>query len=1063
MEKPFIILIWAVLTALFIQVNPNKQTIQAEKVTGTVDSTSADTIFSLANQYARIGKFDSAIICLTKAAALFQSSKQYKKYANCLIKLSDNYVRLGAVGQAKKYAREALTTSLESSNMHEVGESYNVMGVFYCYTGQLDSAMVFFNRAISVWTQNNDTNQVNIAEAYANQASIYLAYNDFEKSLALIRKAMSITQSLKGDFDDNLAYYYNTIGGIYHKKGHFQEAINYYQKALDIWVPKYGNAHPLVGALYNNVGDIYLQEENFGQALIYLNKAVSIYESLVDVNDPRLAYIINNIANVKIKLKDYTGAFINLKRALNIYTCYKGMEDKTSLIQNSIAKIYEETGKTDSAEYYYNVAILTMAKIAPNSQLLAVLYSNLANLHAKNLRFDQAIPIFEQAINISSACFGEKHPRTALFYHNIGDTYLSKGDLFRALRYFQQSLIANIMEFNDTIPDHNPDSMTPLSKHIFVSALVPKASIFYLFYAKQPDSLYYLKVALSTIDIAIKTLDEMRTGLRSRETKVYADKQLLKAYEDGITYAYLLYKKTGLVEYLEQAYYYSESKRSAVLFSLVTELEARTIGGIPESLQNLEKSIYLDLIFYEKKIQEEKLNRNPDKEKIKLWQNLYFNLNQTYDSLINSFERQFPEYYKLKFDLKTSGISEVQDGLGANDALIEYTFGANMLFTFVITPYTATLIGTSVDESSIKSIELFREMLLHKDYSVQSVAEYREIAAKLYSILLKRVEPLLRNKSLIIIPDEKLATIPFEALIKEDKNNTYNSYRTMPYLVKDYSIGYGYSATILLNSLKIKNRSLKNDILAFAPSFNTDNQKLITELKTRDEKLIALEGAREEVKNIHELFGGRLFIDTSATKKNFLQFSPKFNILHISTHGIMDDVRPMESKLMFYQKNDSADNASLYAYELYSLQLPSSLVVLSACNTGYGKLVAGEGIISLARGFMYAGVPSVLSTLWNVNDHSTSVIMTSFYKYLKKREKKTEALQHAQIDYLSSADNITAHPFYWSGFILTGNNHPVLWFSPSVLYVTLPVAVILLTLFVIIFWVKRRKSKKALS
>ena len=213
--------------------------------------------------------------------------------------------------------------------------------------------------------------------------------------------------------------------------------------------------------------------------------------------------------------------------------------------------------------------------------------------------------------------------------------------------------------------------------------------------------------------------------------------------------------------------------------------------------------------------------------------------------------------------------------------------------------------------------------------------------------------------------------------------------------------------------------------MAFAPSFSEDNKNLIAEFKERGSGFVSLMGAKEEANKIHQMIPGKLFIDSLATERNFKDWSPNFKILHIATHGIMNDIDPMMTRLVFYQDNDSIEDGNLYAYEIYSLQLNAELAVLSACNTGSGKLQQGEGVMNLARGFSYAGVPGIVMSLWSINDISSAEIMEYFYTYLKAGHSKSEALQKAKLDYIQKADNLTSNPYYWAGFVIIGNQHAI--------------------------------------
>jgi CHAT domain-containing protein len=189
--------------------------------------------------------------------------------------------------------------------------------------------------------------------------------------------------------------------------------------------------------------------------------------------------------------------------------------------------------------------------------------------------------------------------------------------------------------------------------------------------------------------------------------------------------------------------------------------------------------------------------------------------------------------------------------------------------------------------------------------------------------------------------------------------------------------------------------------------------------------LIQLNWAEKEVVGISEMMDGETYCYRYATEKMFKDKAPKAGILHIATHAIVNDVNPMFSKLVFTKDLSSIEDGFLNTYELYNMKLNAGMVVLSACNTGYGKLVRGEGIMSLARGFMYAGCPSLVMSLWSVDDQSTSLLMKKFYGGLVQGKNKDEALRQAKLEYLKNADEVKSNPFYWSGMIFVGNTNPI--------------------------------------
>ncbi len=234
--------------------------------------------------------------------------------------------------------------------------------------------------------------------------------------------------------------------------------------------------------------------------------------------------------------------------------------------------------------------------------------------------------------------------------------------------------------------------------------------------------------------------------------------------------------------------------------------------------------------------------------------------------------------------------------------------------------------------------------------------------------------------------------------------------------------------------------------------------------ETTKTNLTKLPWTESEIRQIGHHFDSKLFLFDRATEFNFKKFAPNSRIVHIASHATINDQNPMYSKFIFSPRNaDSLNDNLLYAFELYNMRLNNELAVLSACNTGTGKLIRGEGIMSLAHGFRYAGCENILMSLWQVDDKSTNVIMNHFYQNLKSGEGKAEALRNAKLSFLKQATPIHAHPHFWSGFIMIGDNVPLSfkdsrsnWFR--VVMIIIFTLSFLLTLFFVI-----RKRKKVTS
>ena len=282
---------------------------------------------------------------------------------------------------------------------------------------------------------------------------------------------------------------------------------------------------------------------------------------------------------------------------------------------------------------------------------------------------------------------------------------------------------------------------------------------------------------------------------------------------------------------------------------------------------------------------------------------------------------------------------------------------------------------------------------------------------------------------LTIVADGNLGHVPFELFLRERPEECVVAYKDLAYLMNDYTINYSYSARLWLQNNQRKIYENNSQLLAFAASYPVlDSSVMKVRLPVdyvRRKGLSKLDAAEGEVGMLSDLYQGAFFNGLSANEANFKKVASDYGIVHLAMHGLMNPQIPMLSSLVFTENMDSVENNFLQAYEISRMDLKADMIVLSACETGYGKFTQGEGVMSLARSFMYAGTPSLIVSLWQVNDLSTSVIMRFFYENIASGLPKDEELRQAKIKYLQNTQGIAAHPAFWSPFIQLGNNTPV--------------------------------------
>jgi len=300
-----------------------------------------------------------------------------------------------------------------------------------------------------------------------------------------------------------------------------------------------------------------------------------------------------------------------------------------------------------------------------------------------------------------------------------------------------------------------------------------------------------------------------------------------------------------------------------------------------------------------------------------------------------------------------------------------------------------------------------------------------------------------------------LGFLPFDALLTEAVQQADNNFSAYPFLVKKHRISYSYSATLLERNLRRQYDS-KARILAFAPTFVAQPNVQLDSLRSALQPLLHNEA---EVEAIAKIFPTTPFFGRQANRTTFLRQADAFSYLHLSTHALVNDSLEAFSFVAFAQEADTLDEQEvLYMNDLYNLPLQAEMVVLSACETGIGEVAQGEGVMSIARAFSYAGASSVLATLWSVNDRATKELVIVFYQNLAKEQTKATALRQAKLELIEQLS--FAHPYYWSGLVAYGNMQAVEQAGFPKMYWLVGLGVVLLIgLFV---WWKSRTIKKPL-
>ena len=865
---------------------------------------------------------------------------------------------------------------------------------------------------------------------------------NFEEAASNYTEAVKLAESFYSETDIELASYYMNLGTTYLSLWDYQLTLELFDKAEAIY-RRIEADHPAIGNVYLNKGIVYKGLRNFDKAITFYNQAIYIFKNDYPINYYKLYISYRNLSLLYLQIDEYSIA-IELNEQCIRYD--KDALDSRFLHYKAFnARVHCLLGNISLAEKYYLDALSLGRRIQkdnPEFSTSEILMDYGVFLMDYKKDYDNARKLFSQSHDNFIIDYGEKSTVSAICYQNIGELFYHLANIDSSLQYFQKSLMSEISEFDNSDIYVNPEISIENQKTRILNTLKWKAKILITKY-DQDKNLKNLKFSLETYLLIYDFIDQMRLKYDSETSNFLVSKQEDETFLSGIGVAYKLYQNTKDPHYLEVAFMISEKRKSFTLLTSIRKLEAKEFGGIPPVLLKREKDLHNRLAAYEESILEENRKRFPDQIKVESWKEERFRILSKYDQLVKTFESEYPDYYRLKYDASTYSIEQIQGELNNDQVIINYDLTENALYTFIISKEVKKVFNIQLDSSDRINLEDLRSNVSEPNFSENALSNYLDFcnnAHSLYNLLIDTLKNELRNKSLLIIPDGSLWYIPFEILLSSYISDSTVDYRNLPYLIREYPVSYAYSATLHFEANQRKSKPGK-ELLAFAPSYSSllaKNQDILPDisqfLEQYREHLVPIPGAKEEVKMINRIVNGDVYIDEEATESRFKQDAENYDILHLAMHTIVNNEDPMYSKLAFAQNVDSLNDGFLNTYEIYNMRFNARMAVLSSCKTGFGKLMKGEGVMSLARGFMYAGCPSIVMTLWEVSDKSGARLMQDFYQSLIKGKSKAEALQEAKLNFLKKADNLKANPYFWSTYVVIGDSSPIYEKSRNYLY-----------------------------
>ncbi len=919
-----------------------------------------------------------------------------------------------------------LEVAKSTLNKLEEGQHLNTIGNYYWSRGNLRKAQNYYLEAASVI--QNKGNKVDLAKYLYNSGLIHCWQGNAIKGREFYKKALEADREVGNKIHE--AKILRSIGYTYFQTSQYSLALDYYKQALNLArevADKSGETRYLL-----DIGEAHWVQGEYSEAIQHYENSLHHSQESGDKNTENTAS--NLLGNAFWKIGEYSKALHFYIQSLMICREIGNKLGEATALNNS-AIIYDKTDNLSKALEYYDAALRIFEEAgAKSSQGMCL--NNIASIHYRQQNYSFSLECYLQAMKIAQETGNKRSEANRL--KNIANVYSKINNFSEAEKYYSVSLqearaievkeleakIYMDMGYSHIDANDNVRSINSFTKALTIARELGLPETTWLShsglgtaYEKQErpaDAIYHYKKAIAVIE-------DVRSQLELEEHKSGFLRSKVKVYESLINTLFIQSQKHLNKGFGKEAFRYAEKAKARVFLDSLQTSKVNLRKSLTPNLRDEEFKLSRNISIIQTELVKPGLTRTQREE---LFRNLE-RAEEDYANFIQTLRMENPEYVLLVYP-KPNTLEEIQSSLPDNEtAIIEYFLGQDHSFVFYIDQKKFSMFRLVQSSDLQARVSDYIQLISIRDEN----GKFRAFAAgkKLFQDLIGPFEANLKGiKKLIIIPDGNLNYLPYEAIIFSSSRNQDQ------FFIESFQISYAPSASswMMLCQRKRAETAVK-DFLAFADPvffFSTSSEKqadadnILREFYLEqgfDFSPLLFSG--KEVKQVSKYFKKRsrdIYTKRKA-KEETLKNLPleSYKIIHFATHGFIDEKVPHRSALILTLDEDPAEDGFFQAREVFNQRINSKLVVLSACQTGKGKLEKGEGVIGLYRSFLFAGTQAVLMSLWSINDKATAEFMKYFYENLVQGCSKVEALQKAKIRMIASE---YSHPFYWAAFVLNG-------------------------------------------
>lgn len=880
-----------------------------------------------------------------------------------------------------------------------------------------------------------------------------------DSAIYILEEAKGIFQALHGDYSVKISDCYHAIGDVY--KGvlsDYNSAETFYEKALVVAERAKDNelSRFMISKLYQELASVNSSQHDYEKALAYGLKSIAFIESLPSKKyhtNQELAYanvagIYSNMGSLS-KAENLYHKAISLNKDMNKDTRDSYLGD----FYFGLADAFKKAGKTDHAIANYLEAINIFENASGPKDVLQVKnYQRLGEAYLLMTQMPLSLLNFRKGVLLLDDFELQKSGQASELYLAIGKYFRLNHKTDSSLVYYQKALIAASHKFKSLKFRSNPLREDIRLNDFAYEALLEKGSLLAERYNETQD-VNFLNAALASFDLSEKLLVDSRAKLDMDNSKWSFFDANFGLYQQALSLLNLVNEKQLNDTLVKKAFYYMESSKSKMLADAFNETEF-TIPLLASD------SIVRFLDFQRRnsyQLQDEfKRQEGKPAEQARI-RDLIIDTDRKIQRAENDIAGKYPSYIKTKYQYDIPALAELQDLSQEREiAIIEYFWGLDEVFGLAINKDKVSFKRLGSTDSIQSVLTSVHDMLTLSKYSYDSdeINSFERNANLSYQLLVLPFESVIEKEArLIVLPDGPIEQIPFEILVsKTTAPSSQKNFSSINYLLRRHIISYSFSSSYLLNQSV---RGLVNPkMLAFGFTAGKGLRSGSERTLIKEQK--QLPGAELELKTILGVFPeGEYHYGNEVTEELFKKEAPGFDLIHLAVHGMGDTEQNYSASLFFRDSVTSKEDGRLHWYELFGLRLKAKLAVISSCESGIGKSYRGEGMLSMASAFAFAGCKNIVMGLWKVDDRVSSDLMTDFYENLQDGKQVDIALTEAKRSYLDRADNLTANPKLWASLVSYGNGQVI---NKDKRLAYIGIFVIFMILICIAFYAFKRRS-----